>query len=66
MATAAAAVASRLACSHIEDEMSRGDEWLCSPPPPPRLATPDASDRPLVEIVHLFYDHDDERDRGQQ
>ena len=26
--------------------MARGDEWLCSPPPPPGLATPDASDRP--------------------
>ena len=23
-----------------------GDDWLCSPPPPPGLATPDASDRP--------------------
>ena len=46
MATAAAAVASRLACSHIEDGLSRGDEWLCSPPPPPGLATPDESDRP--------------------
>ena len=46
MATAAAAVASRLACSHIGDELARGDEWLCSPPPPPGLATPDASDRP--------------------
>ena len=45
MATAAAAVASRLACSHIGDGLSRGDEWLCSPPPP-GLATPDASDRP--------------------
>ena len=48
MATAAAAVATRLACNGIEDQMTKdlGDEWLCSPPPPPGLATPDASDRP--------------------
>ena len=26
--------------------MSLGDEWLCSPPPPPGLATNNASDRP--------------------
>ena len=48
MATAAAAVATRLACNNIEDEMTRGlgDEWLRSPPPPPGLATNNASDRP--------------------
>ena len=48
MATAAAAVATRLACNGIEDQMTKdlGDEWLCSPPPPPGLAAPDASDRP--------------------
>ena len=48
MATAAAAVATRLACNGIEDQMTRGlgDEWLCSPPPPPGLAAPDASARP--------------------
>ena len=45
MATAAAAVASRLACSTIGDETTR-NEWLCSPPPPPGLAAPDASDGP--------------------
>ena len=46
MATAAAAVASRLACSHIGDGLSRGDDWLGSPPPPPGLATNNESDRP--------------------
>ena len=46
MATAAAAVASRLACSHMEDELTRGDDWLCSPPPPPGLATNNESDSP--------------------
>ena len=48
MATAAAAVATRLACNGIEDQMTKdlGDDWLCSPPPPPGLAAPDASDRP--------------------
>ena len=48
MATAAAAVATRLACHGIEDQMTKdlGDDWLCSPPPPPGLATNNASDRP--------------------
>ena len=48
MATAAAAVATRLACNGIEDQMTKdlGDDWLCSPPPPPGLAAPDASDGP--------------------
>ena len=48
MATAAAAVATRLACNGIEDQMTKdlGDEWLCSPPPPPGLATNKESDRP--------------------
>ena len=48
MATAAAAVATRLACNNIEDEMTRGlgDDWLCSPPPPPGLATNNESDSP--------------------
>ena len=48
MATAAAAVATRLACNGIEDQMSKdlGDDWLCSPPPPPGLATNNESDGP--------------------